>query len=328
MNFLLKKIKSYKIFLLTVLFFLFIFKYIVGEAIKKENFSIPIVISIDNNYLPQAMVATTSLLKNSNSNYVFYVLISPEFSRKDELIGLENNFENCKKINFINMGNECEDWKHGRFPKEAFYKTLIPKYLPQNIHKCIYIDVDTVILKDIKDLYQINLEGKPIGGVADSIRYFANHRFPYETKGIFDFQYYINTGVLLIDLDICREENITDKIENYFKRNKGLAHDQASINYVFYSKIKDIPLKYNVLCFFRLESDFSEDPVPIRLFTEEEWDEGRRNPVIVHFAASKPWENSSVRYGYEWWQYAKETGYFTSTEEFENKVIANKLSFN
>ena len=140
-----------------------------------------------------------------------------------------------------------------------------------------------------------------------SITSKKNLKIPKEHK-------YFNSGVLLIDCDKWRKENILDKIQKAYKdyKDRIFFPDQDLLNIVFSpNKYKQLAKNYNY---------FSQNP----LSNEEK--------IIYHYdGCIKPWEISQdlnsniINYINVWWEYAQKTPCINLIKE--KCIYKNQLSF-
>lgn len=96
--------------------------------------------------------------------------------------------------------------------------------------KIIYLDTDTMINKDIKSLFDIDVSNYEFAGVVDRLgRWFIGLS-------------YINSGVLLLNLDKIRETKLFVNTRNLVKTKKMAFPDQSALNKLkkFYLKIPSI----------------------------------------------------------------------------------------
>ena len=103
------------------------------------------------------------------------------------------------------------------------------KELPDKI---LYLDCDIVCYKDIKEIFDIDIEEYDVGVVKDYIgRKVINRK-------------YINSGVLLINLKKVREDGSFEKARNIAKKRVMAMPDQTAI-YKACTKKLYLPDKYN-----------------------------------------------------------------------------------
>lgn len=85
-------------------------------------------------------------------------------SELENIIQLNNGTFTTILIN-KNLFKEFPDI--GRISKEAYYRLLVTELLPKNIERALYLDTDILIRGNLKDLYNINLDGNLIAAVID-----------------------------------------------------------------------------------------------------------------------------------------------------------------
>ena len=241
------KIKfKYKI-ILSIMLILFLRFYIyihninrINNHIQKKCNYIPIAFSVDNKYLYPLIVLLTSILINANPStfYLFYIMIPYNFyiNNMRKIIDLSNKFQNCK-IKFFNLGKKYLNWKvEGNYTQTVYFRLALPDLI-KKLDKIIYLDCDTMVHKDLTDLYQINMGGNYYLG-------FPGHEVSYLV--INGTRNFINTGVMLINLKLLREIKAPILLEKYYKNYGTKKVDEYLINIVFYNKISFLPFKYGI----------------------------------------------------------------------------------
>jgi lipopolysaccharide biosynthesis glycosyltransferase len=293
-----------------------------GVPDKEQRFSdtdIPIVITTDDAYTLQTVVMLTSLLESSNDEnfYKIDILIPSEFSKenKEKVSNLQNSYKNCD-IEFIDM-KDCfkNSFISKHFSEVVYYRLRIPTVL-ETRKRCIYVDVDTIVEKDLLELYRYDMGNNWVAGVADSGRsvFYKNEeerkkREDYKKSiDLKSFDQYINSGVLLLNLEAIREDKVEDKFKTFLETHRDpMQHDQSTINSSCYGKICSLPFKYNAqmyMFFDQEENKFSS------LFSEKDWNEGWNDSVIIHYAGEKPWSDPSTYRIERWWNFARKTPYW------------------
>jgi lipopolysaccharide biosynthesis glycosyltransferase len=273
---------------------------------------IPVSYALDNRYLYPTLVAMVSLVENAGSNtfYDIYVLLSPDFKNENKIVlkSVEkNHYEICSVI-FIGMGNKYKKEKTDkRIPTPTYYRLDLQNLLPE-VDRIIYMDGDTMVFEDLSPLMSLDMKGNYYLGFLDSV--------PDAIKsfGIKD-AIVINAGVLLIDLNALRINNITEKFNIFMEENRDNIpqHDQTIINVVCQDHISTLPIKYGIWGF---ESKFyllehNKKQRPFLKYNEKELIEAYQHPAIIHWVWPKPfWRNRRTVFYDKWWGYAKISGYY------------------
>lgn len=172
---------------------------------------IPIVLCFDKNYAPYAAVTIYSVFINSNRNIKFYCLVPESDANNIEPIEkLRSNFS--VNIKIIPYGEVAfSKWKiSGQFSLSTYAKLIIPSFVKED--KVVYLDSDTLVLKDIAELYETSLERFSIAGIKDEY----GEEFSLIPRQKNDT--YINAGVLLMNLKQLRKENFLEKCSEIYEK--------------------------------------------------------------------------------------------------------------
>lgn len=277
---------------------------------KENDQEVVIVLACDSNMLAQTFVTIASVLEHRREKYsiVFYILFP---QNEDEAIG--NKYEKrllqkydlfsiqYKKIDNSLFNNVEQYIKHITVPTN--YRLLIPDLLPQ-YDKCIYLDGDAYVYQDIIELWNQNVEKDYVAGVVtDSFILNESERKRY--IDIYKFQYidiYINAGVLLMNLQFLRKNNMSQMFMELINTKHFPMGDQDVINYACKRRIKLLSYKFNAC-----PISYAYRKKLKAYIGFEEIEDAYNNPIVVHFAGAnlKPWDNLTVMYAEEWWNTAK-----------------------
>ncbi|HFU4109076.1 TPA: glycosyltransferase [Streptococcus suis] len=155
---------------------------------------------------------------------------------------------------------------------EAYFRILLPSQLAE-LDKVLYLDCDILVNGSLKELWESDLSHYYLAGVNELDMLHLNSE--YREKIGFNVQdIYINSGVLLINLDRMRK----DKIEEYlFSRAEEIKdsieyQDQDIINIGLKGQILNLEDKYNMTAYQR-----KVNHIPLE------------EAVIIHFNWHKPW---------------------------------------
>ena len=315
----------FKSLLLAVFFIIFIFGNNVGnklvlasEIISTENQTknvIPIAMATDNNYVYPTLVSMTSMLENKNKDtrLEFHIMLSGKVTgeNKEKFKKLIKYFPDCS-VNLIDMKDRFSRVQvGGHMTTPTYYRLNLPSLLPQ-YDKILYIDGDTVVNKDLWELFDTDINEYYIAGVLDLV--FANNRADdnsqYAKKlGIYNMGRYINAGLIFMNTRIMREEKLEKMFLEYIptlsKRGLGL-QDQDTINAVCYEKIKLLNPTYNaqlIVDWPKTLPNYAMD-----FCSQEEWDSFLKNPIVLHWnGPNKPWKNQSIKFYSLWDKYRNVT---------------------
>lgn len=157
----------------------------------------------------------------------------------------------------------------------ATYFRLLAPHLVE-AERLLYLDVDLVCCCDVSELLRVDLQGRPVAGVAEtSIRLSPDQTvaraLPEGSDGL-----YLSAGVLVIDVAAWRRQRVTERAIEHLRSHPVRFYDQSALNVVLYSNWLPLDSRFNY-------------PPNYRCY----WPALRRGDVqgkILHFMASpKPW---------------------------------------
>ena len=279
-----------------------------------------IVCATDNNFVQHCAVMLISVLKN-NPDCVNVYLLTEGLSINNELTLKQLVTTNGGEIQFILVNSEVlkdcpmpnlSDLDH--ISIATYYRLLISKLLPEHIKKAIYVDCDIVVRHSLNELWNYSMQGFAIGAVYQiaSWNIDAINRLGYPVC----FGYF-NAGVLLLNLEYWRENNISEKLFEYLSLKKEVIvyHDQDALNGLLHDKCLRLPCKWNMLTsFFRkniLTINDIENYTIINNYKEYK-DQiliEKDDPAVIHFVYKpKPWDVGCTHpYKNEYFNYLKHT---------------------
>ena len=249
-----------------------------------------ILVTLDKNYIPIVRVMISSLLdKNPSTRFSIYLAYSELcFQDFEEII---NDFDKSRvelhpiKITDLALSNAPVE---KRYPKEMYYRIFAATFLPRELDRVLYLDPDIVCLNSINELYNMDLKENFFAAashVNPPLQLFNNIRLsvPSTSK-------YCNSGVLLINLEALRKEQVVQDVFVYIKTNKWklILPDQDVLNGLYYNKFVTIDsLKYNLgdKCLIQHKSFFADKNIALKWISD--------NTVFVHyFGRNKPWKSN------------------------------------
>ena len=171
-------------------------------------------------------------------DYLNYKKIDSDFiDYLDTLVKEVNKKSFVKLIDMtsIYQEHECKANKDTLFTPYCMlrlYSDLVD--LPSKI---LYLDTDVLVYRSFKDFYNINNTNYELVGVLD---YYGSHVYkknPFKKD-------YLNSGVLLFNLDLLKKEDILKKARKMCATKKMLLPDQSALNILCKHKLI-VDRKYN-----------------------------------------------------------------------------------
>lgn len=292
-----------------------------------------VLITTDNNYLPYSFVTCQSVINsikhdftNDKDTIVFNIFV-------DENVDISSTKQKCESFvnrntsDTINIEFNIQSVTSSTFDGatefhggtlSAYYRLLAGKLLSPDIQTVLYLDCDTFVRNDIRVLFRdTNLDKFTIAGVIDyGMEYELERSSEIIVKAkstgtqnlSISLKDYINSGVLLINLEEFRNQKILEQCLDIIKNYNLKAHDQDLLNLVIKKKAI-LPLTWNFTtfsyfqCFNANNNNFSLLPAKQldgaqitsinTMPTTEEFIEISCNPSICHFTKFKPWGNAN-----------------------------------
>lgn len=161
-----------------------------------------------------------------------------------------------------------------RLSNIVYARLMIDRLVGPDVERILYLDCDMLVREDVAELFALDLEGKAIAAVRDSIGVFiTNRRDLKQNRDLFDpADYYFNAGMVLIDVARWRDANIIGRMEAAFASGvmQRIYYDQDLLNLVFKDNWLKLPWRWNVV-----DARHAHDGV---------------DPAIVHYTGpTKPW---------------------------------------
>lgn len=271
-----------------------------------------IVVISDENYATQSAVMLLSFFESNKNlhNEIYYIStgISNQNIEKIETLCNEYNSQLHYILFDENLLSQFDGI--GYWSKYTFMKLFIPQVLPSIVDKVLYLDVDMLIIDNLKSVYNMDLGDNAIAAVED----VPNSQSCCKRCGLSQKSLYINSGFMLLNLSAWRKEWERNSFYKYVDdyKSKMKINDQDVINSIFTGRIKPLDWRYNVTSFF-----FGLSSSIWKLYPKE-YKRVRRHPAVIHFTNSnKPWKETCVHQYAKRWRNTLYRTHFTS-ESFKN----------
>jgi|ERR1039457_2144447 UDP-D-galactose:(glucosyl)LPS alpha-1,3-D-galactosyltransferase len=182
-----------------------------------------------------------------------------------------------------------------RWTSDATYMRLaIPEIITDH-RKVLYLDVDLLILKDLRPLLEHDLSGAALAAVRDPkvpLLKIGKVLPGWERLGLSGNQEYFNNGVMLLDLPECRRQQIFARASDFLIEHPENVRywDQDAMNWSAADNWLRLDRKWNTFALSpRIQlGNFihqAESVIPLaQLLADED------TAAVLHFAgANKPW---------------------------------------
>lgn len=270
---------------------------------------INIVLASDDNYAQHVAVLAASVLSNTKAQVNIHLL--SDVISKERLTLINNTVQSWgSTLHVYDMSSyDCFDnlFTSGHISKAAYFRLDIANILPEEVNKVIYMDVDLLVLQDIAELWQYDLQGRPLAAVPD-YGIMASKRLMKQKQNVIGLpmdSLYFNSGVVIMDLEQWRKYDYAKQVIDLAAVGNLPHHDQDALNKVFVENWMALPLKWNVIppvfnLFSKilLNGDLRKNAIA-----------ARKDKAILHFAGRyKPWEFDSHKgFNDAYYYYLKKT---------------------
>ena len=287
-----------------------------GPMFTENN--IPIVLMSSNQYVAYLCVYLQSLMDTCSPSYNYDVIILEKEISKENKKLIKSHLE-CKSnisVRFYNpahvIGQSNFYIAHSVYAEEAYYRMLTPWILAQ-YKKAIVMDCDIIIKRDLAELYSTDVSGYLVAGVKDIVfqgilngtvpgtyEYVLNEmkmQDPYE---------YVNTGVLVMNLEEWRKEYTQEEVIDIANSKKFRIQEQDILNVLFEGKMKTLEVGWN---YYVPVSEFLKQSLEFAPAASHQiYKEAGEKPYLIHYAGvPKPWNEPEVLLADEFWSTAKRT---------------------
>ena len=289
---------------------------ILNRTLRKKSKLVPVFFAIDDKYVKYFAACIKSLINNASSEnqYNIHILhedISNQNQERIKEMETENvsiSFENVtKRIDKIRKKLAIRDY----YSYTTYYRMFIADMFPQ-YDKVLYLDADTIVLKDVALLYQYELDKNYVGAVNEQV--MINHEifgnYVEHVLGISRMAYF-NAGVLLINCKQFRRQNVLQKFVDLINAYTFVVtQDEDYLNIICQDKVLWMDINWNYQSSDTTERNLSD-------------------VGIIHYAyAVKPWHSKDVRNADAYWNIAKETMFYPMLKkEYDARTAEDNAKF-
>ncbi|WP_334094423.1 glycosyltransferase family 8 protein [Helicobacter typhlonius] len=330
-----------------------------------------IVFNADENYIKYLSVLLVNIIQNTDKTKIFrdYIgggVLTQKLQEKDEEEGYifhilsDTLSQECQdKLQALqeqlSLIYPCEIRIHivddsifAHFPKWgfekqknyiAYYRILLSRFVPEEIERCLYIDVDALILCDIREIFAMDLGEYIAAAVNSPLPKGANARIePFILQSVskngegFDMRKnlscYFCSGFMLFNMSLYRANHIETQCFEFLQHYIPQCPDQDALNVALNEKILILPEEYGFLLGHIYNKGF------------EAYTQILPNAKIVHYNNyAKPWRTPAQNiqshskfvlfypYYQRWWDIASQAPTFNKELKRIKIMHYNPLAF-
>ena len=185
---------------------------------------------INPKFRPLLCQCLQSIVKNGGEEaYDAYILHSDLTEEDFGAIEAVSDRVHCRFVT-VNAKDFEGFPESSRYPRQIFYRLAAPLLLPKELDRILYLDVDTLVINPLRELYTMEFAGNyyiACTHVRETLTRLNDRRLnvPAGTP-------YVNTGVMVLNLAALRENltmdilladtqkyNLSDRILNIYNAN-------------------------------------------------------------------------------------------------------------
>lgn len=228
----------------------------------------------DETYLEPGLVAVWTALANSPRQVNAVVATHRlSMSLKERIVALDPD-----RVVVVDVANEM-NFLESRLaaptlPHIVWARLLVNRFVPQETKRVLYLDADTFTRKSVERLFAIDLRGNIAAACTDervSSHGLRGNGF-CQVVGSLASSSYFNAGVVVIDMNSWREQEIENRALQIATENRDLRWmDQDVLNLALWDRWYPVP-----------SSDWNYQPRDTMV--------GSAHASVVHFTGPKPWQ--------------------------------------
>ncbi len=172
-----------------------------------------------------------------------------------------------------------------RFSRIVWSRFFLPRLLP-GVDRILYLDADTFVVAPLDELWETDLGSCVLGAVANVLE---PEMFGHARELGVDPHRFLNSGVLLMDLEKLRAEDPVDRLRSFLERTDVniVWPDQDALNVLYEGRWLPLHARWNAMYSLWIWRAWAAG-----VFGADVVDEATRSPAVVHFEGptlAKPW---------------------------------------
>ncbi len=262
-----------------------------------------VLYACSDTYAQYSGVSICSLLENNrdiDSITIFLVYDNVSAANLELLRNQVHRYGENREIQFIDGQAFINKMKkmgltEYRFSQAPNLRLFFDEYISHNVEKLLYLDSDTIVMKSLLPLLNLDLQDKCAAVVCDSIG--GNYK---QYIGFNENEPYFNAGMILFHMNNWLNSNCKQTMLELMNTPgmKLSSPDQDYLNLVLKDKLYLLPPEYNLQPFHLVYKDNTYFSNYSKIYySRKQLDAARENPVIVHtfrFLGQFPWHKNNL----------------------------------
>lgn len=251
-----------------------------------------LVYTVNRAFISFALVSVCSVLRNRQGPIQFHIVHDADLDAhvQARIRALIDSCGSSVEFHSVPESFPREISEHSDWDVSAFYRLALPQILPPSIDRVIYLDSDTLVERCLDELADLPLGDSGLAAVSEPHDATKRLGLPPRSE-------YLNSGVLVIDLNVWRRRGTTAKLLDLLMQQpeRWLFADQDVLAVHFVDGWTRLAPEYN--CTHRFFFGDNRLPLP------------SANPFIIHFSGQglKPWQTHRYHpYSDAFWQLAEQ----------------------
>lgn len=256
---------------------------------------IPIFYACDDNFSKYTVVSLYSLIKNASRDYHYNIHILNSDISEEAKERLAELADSDFSVSFDDVTEYLKSIAD-KFPirdyysQTTYFRIFIADMFP-HYDKVIYIDSDTIVLKDISALYNTDLKDAYLGACHEQVMVKDDVFGTYAEKTIGISRYnFFNAGLLLINCDQFRMHFVLDSfIQHLYTYEFVVTQDEDYLNLICKDHVYWLDQRWNTEIYAKIDYPIEEAS------------------ILHYIMANKPWHYTACPYNDIFWAYAENT---------------------
>lgn len=254
-----------------------------------------IVYATSDLYSHPALISIKSLLMNNQcADEINIYYVENHISNENKALLFELVKEYGRNLFFVQMP-EFNNSIKGLLRTNAIVYSyfFLQDILPSDVDRVLLLESDAIVVNNLQEMYLMDIEDYYIAAADDLQSKWYKRKLHMK-----DEIPYFNSGIILYNLEKWRNDDITKKIVKILNtgRYKFFYEVQDEMNVLLKGKVKIFSPKYNCTTgiFLFDYKNMMRYRHPSTYCSEKEFEEAKKNPVIIHFTRnqiiqSRPW---------------------------------------